>query len=87
MMNRGEALGMGLFAACTVFLLSLGIWYYLIIDNLIVIGVEFGYDLAPLKDNIWWIFIGFALLAGIRAGSKAQKYARKDYCKHCNEEI
>lgn len=86
-MNRGEAVGMGLITACFVFLLSLGIWYYLIIDNLIIIGVEFGYDLVPLKDNIWWMVIGLGLLAGIRAGSKAQRYARKDICKHCGKDI
>lgn len=86
-MNRGEAVGMGLIAAIAVFCLSLGIWYFVIIDNLVIIGTEFGYELQPLKENIWWIFIGLALLAGIRAGSKAQKYARKDICKHCGKEI
>lgn len=85
-MNRGEALGLGALCGIAVFIFCLGIWYYLVIDNLIVVAISFGYELESVKENIWWIFIGFSFLKGIAASLKTTKYFRKDKCKHCGKD-
>jgi len=86
-MNRGEVAGAGAIASVVTFAFSLGIWYFLIIDNFIKIMVEFGYELEIVRDEIWWAMIGFGVLAALRMGSAIRSYCNRYKCKHCGKDL
>jgi len=86
-MNRGEAIGLGGILAVIVFVIFMAVWYFIILDNLIVVSEQLGYDLIPVKDQVWWMAIGFGILLMMRGGTKGFKWARRDYCDHCGKEL
>ena len=86
-MNRGEAGIASLITAIVAFGLYYGILYYMILDNLLVVTNELGHNLDPVKSELWWMFIGFGLILGMKTITKTYRYTRKDYCKHCGKTI
>lgn len=76
-MNKTESSFLGLFICILIFLVQLGIFYYLMLDNGVIITNQFHYDLAPVKHNIFWFFIGWDMLSSIGSGLKIYNYARR----------
>jgi len=86
-MNRGEAMGFGAIASISSIILYYVILYFLVFDNFLVVIKQTGHDLYPVETELWWLFIGFGFILGLRACTKTYKWARRNYCNHCGKEL
>jgi len=85
-MNRGEAAGIGMIVSTATLILHYAILYYFVFENFLIITKTLNYDLYSVEEELWWLFIGFGFIFAIRAGTKAYKWSRRDYCNHCGKE-
>ena len=86
-MNRGEAMGLGFIASAASITTYYLILYLAIFDNLLVVSLQLGSDLYPVKSEMWWLLIGFGFILGLRTITKVYKWARRDFCNHCGKEL
>lgn len=76
-MNKTESAGVGSLVGILIIAITLSVFYYLMLDNFIIIVEQFHYDLKPVKDNIFWFVVGWDILASISGGIKVYHYARR----------
>lgn len=86
-MNRGEAMGLGIFLSSLTIIWYYAILYFLVFDNFLIVAKTLNHDLYSVEEEIWWMFIGFGLILAVRAATKSYKWARRSYCDHCGKEI
>lgn len=86
-MNRGEALGLGAIALMATIISHYTILYLLVFENFLVVTKTLNYDLYSVEEELWWMFIGFGFILGIRAATKTYKWSRRSYCDHCGKEL
>ena len=62
-----------------IFSFSLLIFYTLVLDNFIIVmdAVPQIDDLRPVKDQIFWLMVGVAMLTSIKGTIAAYNYARR----------
>ncbi|KKL88279.1 hypothetical protein LCGC14_1926340 [marine sediment metagenome] len=74
----GDAVLNGLLAFLIILVVVWSLWYFLIFENFMEVTLAvYGWDFYPVEDQLWWMVVGWIILAGFSGALKVYDYSRR----------